>query len=47
MSICKEENPPLVPVPDEPVHLDACHLDQETKDREAKKLLATMRGAAA
>ncbi len=47
MSICKEENPPLVPVPDEPVHLDACHLDQETKDREAKKLLETMRGAAA
>jgi oligopeptide/dipeptide ABC transporter ATP-binding protein len=47
MSICKEENPSLVPVPDEPVHLDACHLDQETKDREAKKLLETMRGAAA
>jgi oligopeptide/dipeptide ABC transporter ATP-binding protein len=47
MQICKEENPPLVPVPDEPVHLDACHLDQETKDREAKKLLETMRGAAA
>jgi oligopeptide/dipeptide ABC transporter ATP-binding protein len=47
MNICKEENPPLVPVPDEPVHLDACHLDQETKDREAKKLLETMRGAAA
>jgi oligopeptide/dipeptide ABC transporter ATP-binding protein len=47
MQICKEENPPLVPVPDEPVHLDACHLDQETKDREAKKLLEMMRGAAA
>jgi oligopeptide/dipeptide ABC transporter ATP-binding protein len=47
MNICKNENPPLVPVPDEPVHLDACHLDQETKDREAKKLLETMRGAAA
>ena len=25
----------------------ACHLDQETKDREATKLLETMRGAAA
>jgi peptide/nickel transport system ATP-binding protein len=47
MNICKDENPPLVPVPDEPVHLDACHLDQETKDREAKKLLEMMRGAAA
>jgi oligopeptide/dipeptide ABC transporter ATP-binding protein len=47
MNICKDENPPLMPVPDEPVHLDACHLDQETKDREAKKLLETMRGAAA
>jgi oligopeptide/dipeptide ABC transporter ATP-binding protein len=47
MSICKEENPALVPVPDEPMHLDACHLDQETKDREAKKLLEGMRGAAA
>jgi oligopeptide/dipeptide ABC transporter ATP-binding protein len=47
MSICKEENPPLVPVPGEPMHLDACHLDQETKDREAKKLLEGMRGAAA
>ncbi len=47
MNICKDVNPPLVPVPDEPVHLDACHLDQETKDREAKKLLEMMRGAAA
>jgi peptide/nickel transport system ATP-binding protein len=47
MNICRDENPPLVPVPDEPVHFDACHLDQETKDREAKKLLETMRGAAA
>jgi len=47
MSICMEQNPPLSPVPDEPTHLDACHLDQETKDREAAKLLETMRGAAA
>ena len=47
MSICTEQNPPLAPVPDEPMHLDACHLDQETKDREAAKLLETMRGAAA
>jgi len=47
MSICRTEDPPLVPLADEPLHLDACHLDQETKDREAKKLLETMRGAAA
>jgi len=47
MSICKDVDPPLKPVPDEPMHLDACHLDQETKDREATKLLETMRGAAA
>src|SRR5438093_1332081 len=47
MNICKDEDPPLKPVPGEPEHLDACHLDQETKDREAKKLLETMRGAAA
>jgi peptide/nickel transport system ATP-binding protein len=47
MSICKEENPTLRPVAGEPMHLDACHLDQETKDREARKLLETMRGAAA
>jgi peptide/nickel transport system ATP-binding protein len=47
MNICKTDDPPLRPVPDEPEHLDACHLDQETKDREARKLLETMRGAAA
>ena len=42
MNICKTEEPPLKPVPDEPEHLDACHLDQATKDREAQKLLASM-----
>jgi len=47
MSICKDVDPPLKPVPDEPLHLDACHLDQEPKDREATKLLETMRGDAA
>jgi peptide/nickel transport system ATP-binding protein len=47
MEICREEDPPLAPVPDESMHLDACHLPQETKDREAKKLLDSMRGAAA
>jgi peptide/nickel transport system ATP-binding protein len=47
MNICKAEDPPLAPVPNEPEHLDACHLPPETKDREARKLLATMRGEAA
>ena len=45
MDICKVEDPPLVPVPDDPAHLDACHLDQETKDREAAKLIQTILGA--
>src|SRR3954454_4746322 len=47
MEICREQDPPLSPVPDDSTHLDACHLPKETKDREAKKLLETMRGAAA
>jgi peptide/nickel transport system ATP-binding protein len=47
MNICKAEDPPLKPVPDEPEHLDACHLDQATKDREARKLLESMAGEAA
>jgi peptide/nickel transport system ATP-binding protein len=40
MSICKETEPALVPVSDDPDHLQACHLDEQTKDREAAKLLA-------
>jgi oligopeptide/dipeptide ABC transporter ATP-binding protein len=47
MNVCKEEDPPLAPVPGESAHLAACHLDEETKDREARKLLETMQGAAA
>jgi peptide/nickel transport system ATP-binding protein len=39
MDICKEQNPPLRPISDEPDHLQACHLDEETKDREARKLI--------
>jgi peptide/nickel transport system ATP-binding protein len=39
MSICKEKEPALVPVSDDPEHLQACHLDEQTKDREAAKLL--------
>jgi peptide/nickel transport system ATP-binding protein len=40
MNICKQKEPELRPVSDQPQHLQACHLDEETKDREAAKLLA-------
>ena len=40
MSVCKQKEPDLRPVTGEPDHLQACHLDEETKDREAAKLLA-------
>jgi peptide/nickel transport system ATP-binding protein len=43
MDKCRTVEPPLVPISDEQEHLQACHLDEETKDREAQKLLeATM-----
>jgi len=41
MDKCKTVEPPLVPISDDPEHLQACHLDEETKDREAQKLLET------
>jgi peptide/nickel transport system ATP-binding protein len=40
MSVCKQEEPKLSPVSGEADHLQACHLDEQTKDREAAKLLA-------
>src|SRR5213595_3537995 len=46
MEVCKTTVPPLAPSERDPAHLQACHLDQETKDREAAKLLEiTMAGA--
>src|SRR5918911_777169 len=39
LDLCKQEDPPLRPINDDPSHLQACHLDEETKDREAQKLL--------
>jgi peptide/nickel transport system ATP-binding protein len=42
MTICKEVDPELVPAGEDPGHLQACHLDEETKTREAAKLLAGM-----
>src|SRR5690349_9581759 len=40
MDICKTDEPELRPTAGQPSHLNACHLDQETKDRESAKLLA-------
>jgi peptide/nickel transport system ATP-binding protein len=40
MSICKTVEPELLPAGDEVDHVQACHLDVDTKDREAAKVLA-------
>jgi peptide/nickel transport system ATP-binding protein len=40
MEVCTQREPELLPISDDPDHLQACHLDEETKDREAAKLLA-------
>jgi peptide/nickel transport system ATP-binding protein len=40
MDVCRSEVPPLMPVPGNPTHLQACHLDEESKRREADKILA-------
>jgi peptide/nickel transport system ATP-binding protein len=42
MPICKEVDPELTAVSTDPGHLQSCHLDEETKNREAAKLLAGM-----
>jgi peptide/nickel transport system ATP-binding protein len=39
MSVCRTEEPQLEPVEGNPEHLQACHLDEDTKRREAAKLL--------
>jgi peptide/nickel transport system ATP-binding protein len=39
MEVCKTTVPDLVPTQKDPEHLQACHLDEETKDREAAKLV--------
>src|SRR3954470_11355829 len=46
MNICKTADPELAGVSDDPTHLQACHLDEETKNREAAKLLAGMMAGA-
>jgi peptide/nickel transport system ATP-binding protein len=40
MEICKTTVPELLPTQRDPDHLQKCHLDEETKEREAAKLLA-------
>jgi peptide/nickel transport system ATP-binding protein len=40
MEVCKTTEPQLVPTQRDAEHLQACHLDEETKEREAAKLLA-------
>jgi peptide/nickel transport system ATP-binding protein len=47
MEVCKTTVPRLVPSERDAEHLQACHLDQETKDREAAKLLAATMAEAA
>jgi peptide/nickel transport system ATP-binding protein len=42
MPICREVDPELAEVSDDPGHLQSCHLDEETKNREARKLLQGM-----
>jgi len=42
LPVCRTVVPELRPVPGHPGHLDACHLDDDTKEREAAKLLQTM-----
>jgi len=42
LGACRTTEPELRPMPTEPAHLDACHLDDETKEREASTLVARM-----
>ena len=39
MEVCKTTVPELKPTQRDPAHLERCHLDEETKEREAAKLL--------
>jgi len=39
MNVCRSVVPELLPVSHSPQHLQACHLDEETKDQEVQKLL--------
>ena len=46
MDVCRQQVPELSGITGDPAHRQACFLDEETKDREASRLLAaTMAGA--
>jgi peptide/nickel transport system ATP-binding protein len=47
LDVCRAEQPALVPAAGDPAHLQACWLDQETKDREAARVLAGLIGEVA
>jgi hypothetical protein len=47
MPVCREKDPRLALVPGDPDHAQACHLDEETKRREAAALLAQITAGAA
>jgi peptide/nickel transport system ATP-binding protein len=47
MDVCKDAHPELAPVVGEPAHLQACWLDQATKDREGARILEQITGAVA
>ena len=40
LAVCNAVVPELLPISKSPQHLQACHLDEETKDHEVEKLLA-------
>jgi peptide/nickel transport system ATP-binding protein len=44
MDVCKRDHPELKPTAGEPAHLQACWLDQETKDEQAARVLAGILG---
>ena len=45
MDVCRTVNPDLAPAGDDVDHLQACHLDEATKEREAARLLGAVAGA--
>src|SRR4051794_37682287 len=47
MDVCKDKHPELAPAIGEPDHLQACWLDQDTKDREGARILHQMMGEVA
>jgi peptide/nickel transport system ATP-binding protein len=46
MPVCRTSDPVLAPTAGEPNHEQACHLDEETKTREAARLVATLTAGA-